>query len=418
MKKQICMILALVMVMGLCACGESTAHSGRNNNFPNQTGISSNNQASQEATVFDEPTGEEKNVLCNYVNEVSYLNEIVAKLKEAPYYNTDGIQKHRAKLLELDLDTVRRWAGTQWAEWAYEQSYEPENFRFPEDFDCDAVMARFVKVEDVKLSYIKTATDFLGNVSTPSEETVWRYFADGTVSQVDTEFNACRFAIESEDMMTSAFDYHGCTENLREYDADGKLTKITYYHTYQHSSNVALVRLFAYDAAGKLTTQTAKTNNEERVYHYSYDTQDRLTKVKTVFDAGLYTNTYEILYTYDANGNLMKEEMTIYKDNERTHFISACRIMEYVYEASGKLVSGTYTEQRWASNIAQGNFLELQSVDQYTFELDAQGRVVKEIVIPGAFMWVQRNEEYLPAQYAQIVYETVYGDYYVYVPAE
>ena len=425
MKKLICMILALIMVMGLCACGEGATDNGRNNSTVSADSTTGNNSTTQqpegetqETTVPPEPTSEEKSVLENYVNTVAWLNSAAAELKAAPYFNGDNIQKYRTELLELDLNTVSKWAETEWAEWAYEKCYNPEDFSFPADFDCNAVLARFVKVEDVKLRYTETTTDSLGNVSGPREETDWHYFANGTLRHVGHEFSADRLAIESVNMTTSFFNYHTYSANLREYDADGRLTKISYYDTYQGNSKVALVRLFAYDAAGKLTTQTAKSNNGELVYNYNYDDQGRLAKVETVFDAGLYTKTYEVLYTYDANGNLTKGELTIYNARSEVSFIAERHTMEYVYDASGKLVSGTYTDQDWGYNIAQGNFLNIQKVDQYTFELDAQGRVVKEIVIPGASMWAQRNEEQLPAPYAQIVYETVYGDYYVYMPAE
>lgn len=42
MKKLICMILALIMVMSLCACGEKASDNGQNNNSVNETGTSQN----------------------------------------------------------------------------------------------------------------------------------------------------------------------------------------------------------------------------------------------------------------------------------------------------------------------------------------------------------------------------------------
>lgn len=404
------MILVLSVALSLCACGKGTNDNGTATRKPGN--------GPQETMAPAEPTSEEKVFLKNYVTTVASLNAAAAKLKAAPYLNLDDIQKYRAELVALDLDAVNRWAQTEWAAWAYEQCNEPDTFSFPTDFDCNAVLARFVKVEDVKLSYTRTTTDFLGNVSHPWEETVWDYFSNGTLRQVDGEFSACHIAIEGLDMMTSVFDYHSYNDNLREYDTDGRLVKISYYDTYQGNDKVALVRLFAYDAEGKLTTQTAKANNDERVYNYAYDAQGRLAKIEMVFDGGLYTRTYETLYTYDTDGNLTKEELTTYNTSKKETFIANRYTMEYVYDASGKLVSGTYTDQSWGYNIAQGNFLNIQRVDQCAFELDSQGRVVKETVIPGSYMWVKDNTEQLPATYALIVYETVYGDYYVYTPAE
>ena len=416
MKKLISMILVLAMALSLCACSKAT--NDNDTAIRNPENESQETMAPTETTAPAEPTSEEKTLLTDYVTAVASLNAAATKLQDAPYLHSDNIQRYRQELVAMDLGTVNRWAQTEWAQWAYEQCNAPDTFRFPVDFDCDAVLARFVKVEDVKLTYTRTTTDFLGNVSNPWEETVWDYFADGTIRRVGNEFNSCHFAIEGLDMRTSVFDYHGYNDNLREYDTDGRLTKISYYDTYQRNATVALVRLFTYDAEGKLTTQTAKANNNERVYHYAYDAQGRIAEVEMTYDGGLHTRTYETLYTYDADGNLTKEELTTYNNRSEERHIVNRYIMEYVYDASGKLVSGTYTEQNWNYNIAQGNFLNIQRVDQCTFELDAQGRVVKETVIPGSYLWAKDNTQQFPASYAQIVYETVYGDYYVYTIAE
>ena len=177
MKKLFCMILAIIMLMSLCACGEKPSDHGPNDSSVNETGTNQKPQDEiQETTVPAVPTEEEKEVLETYVRTVDSLNREAAKLKEEPYSSLDVIQEKRTELLALDLDTVSKWAGTEWAQWAYDESGEPDYFSFPAEFDCEAVLSRFTKVENVKLSRNKTAIDSLGNASGPEEDAVWDYF--------------------------------------------------------------------------------------------------------------------------------------------------------------------------------------------------------------------------------------------------
>lgn len=400
MKKMICMVLVLVMALSLCACGKETNNNDITSQHVNEI---------RETTVPAVPTEEEKEVLQTYVRTVDSLNREAAKLKEEPYSSLDVIQEKRTELLALALDTVSKWAETEWAQWAYDESGEPDHFSFPADFDCEAVLSRFTKVENVKLSRTETAIDDLGNVSGSRRWWNWHYYSNGTVRQFENEFSTYPMAIEWINAKESSFDYDAKDGQIREYDDSGRLAKISYYS----GSKVSVVRLFEYDAQGKLTTQTAKANNAERVYQYSYDTQGRLEKIECVFTVGFAPCTCQALYTYDANGNLAKEEITKYYDGLSEADIVSRYIMEYAYDASGKLVSGTFTEQEWV--VGKVNF---QTVDQYTYEQDAQGRVVKETVILGDKMNAKKNTVYQYSQYDQLVYETVYGDYYVYTPAE
>ena len=407
MKKLICMVLALIMVMSLCACGQNNDSVNEFDTNNNTTQKEDNEP--QETTIPAVPTEEEKEVLETYVRTVNSLNYEAANLKENPYASLDVIQEKREELLALDLDTVSKWVGTDWAQWAYDESGAPKYFSFPADFDCEAVMGRFAKVENVKLSRSKTTIDSLGNVSSPKEDAQWHYFTNGTVRQFENEFHTYPMAIEWINAKDSSYDYDAKDGQVREYDADGRPTKLSYYS----GSNVSAVRLYEYDAQGKLTTQTAKTNSSERVYQYSYDGQGRLAMIECVFTVGFAPCTCQALYTYDANGNLAKEEITKYYDGLSEADIVSRYITEYAYDASGKLVSGTFTEQEWV--VGEVNF---QTVDQYTYEQDAQGRVVKETVILGDKMNAKKNTVYQHSQYDKLVYETVYGDYYVYMPAE
>ena len=413
MKKLLCMILALIMVLGLCACGqESSTNNGGNNN--NESTSEPTEDPIQETTLPLEPTEDEKTILREYVRAMCSLNEHCTNSQAEPYSigYLDRIQMAYTELLALDLDTVRLFADTEWAQWAYNKEDKPSSFNHPADWDCDAVLSRFTKVEDVKLTYTQTQTDHLGNITGPSEKAAWHYNTDGTFRSIDNESDAIRISLEPQKTGGSFYQYKN--DNIREYDASGRLSKISFYSY----DSVNMVCTFTYDAEGKLTQQTAKTNSTQRVYTYSYDANGHLVKIDWPTSANNAYNTEEILYTYDASGNLVKEEYTKYEGGANTPVHIAQRYsMEYVYDSSNKLVSGTYTHQEWRYNKNQGNYINEQTQDQYAFELDAQGRLVKEIVTPGDTIWVQTNKVASAAKYSQIVYETVYGDYYVYTPA-
>ena len=364
MKKLICVFLMLTLAMSLWACGQTAPETEATPRKP---------------AANAEPTQEEKSLLKSYVQTVNDLNHAARKSAREPQGNPKDVQKAWEQLFTLDLDTVSMWAETTWAQWAYTQCREPSYFRFPEDFDCEAVLARFEKVEDVKLRYTTTTVDHMGNVSNALDNSAWHYAAGGFLRYAEKEFVSDPMAVEWIHTTDSAFDYHRRDGQTYEYDEAGRIAKISYYS----GSNVSVARIFTYDGEGKLITQTAKANTQERVYQYSYDGQGRLTKVRCEHPALSCTCIHETLYTYNA---------------------------------AGKLATGTYTEEEWITGLK--NEVMKQRVDQYTYELDARDRVVRTIVIPGDTMHLPSNKVSAKANYAQIISETTYGDYYIYTPAE
>lgn len=398
MKKLICVFLMLTLAMSLWACGQTAPETEATPRKP---------------AANAEPTQEEKSLLKSYVQTVNDLNHAARKSAREPQGNPKDVQKAWEQLFALDLDTVSMWAETTWAQWAYTQCREPSYFRFPEDFDCEAVLARFEKVEDVKLRYTTTTVDHMGNVSNALDNSAWHYGANGELRYAEKEFVSDPMAVEWIHTTDSAFDYHRRDGQAYEYDEAGRIAKISYYS----GSNVSVARIFTYDGEGKLITQTAKANTQERVYQYSYDGQGRLTKVRCEHPAlGSVTCIHETLYTYNAAGKPVKEELTLSIAKSTKTEITNRYIREYGYDAAGKLATGTYTEEEWITGLK--NEVMKQRVDQYTYELDAQDRVVRTIVIPGDTMHLPGNKVSAKANYAQIISETTYGDYYIYTPAE
>jgi len=103
-------------------------------------------------------------------------------------------------------------------------------------------------------------------------------------------------------------------ENTRtfEYDSEGRLTKlVTIFKT--TNSTETRTREFTW-SRDNLASSTLKRDLNgsiigETAYTYTYDDQNRISKINTSLDDGANTSE-ETIYSYDANSNLIKEEYT------------------------------------------------------------------------------------------------------------
>jgi YD repeat-containing protein len=254
----------------------------------------------------------------------------------------------------------------------------------------------------VILEINSTQKDNLGNVSNNSVSS-WRYNADGTISYASRENGITPF---------THTDYN---YGWREYDAQGRLVK---KRSGWSLDRIDAIVTYTYDTAGNLTKEHVKTNSGEQEYTYSY-ANGRLAKI--AWQKGDRSD-YTIEYFYDAAGNLVKEEWTQffipYNSGVRQEYEK--KIMEYVY-ANGKRVSGTYTMQALVLNYeGLEQPIDVESVDQYTYTCDEQGRVLTVTVIPGntVDMYGEGKGEVVGTPgYESKTYEYTYGNYYIYTPA-
>lgn len=432
MKKLICMFLSLATVLSLCACGkqeeEDTDTKKKSKKSDKQTEAAANSAPTTpfddmmpteatDSTIPAEPTEEEQDMIYNYYSAVRTLNSVAKASKDTKEYssNLDNVQYWYNKLLEFE--DMQKWANTYYAAKLCIDS-DPEFFNPETDWDLQAVLAKFTIIEDVILRYEQITTDHLGNITDTRDLCQWHYNTDGNAKFITGEAKHTILELVGESNSETYRD------GLREYDEAGRLTKIT---EYRYDSIYSIVT-FTYDAEGKLIKQEKKMNTSGwAIDDFTYDAEGRLTKAtwaphpNTISD-----EVYEMVYTYNADGTLAKEEKNVYDlTNTGERVIEAYSSVEYTYE-NGKLASNIYTEKEYniTSSYSQGvtgSWLSNVYTATRTYTMDDQGRVSQEIVIPGDTIYytatgdVQSTHQPSIASYTC---NTVYGDYIVYTPAD
>lgn len=421
MKKLLCMILALIMVLSLCACGQEKPNN--ENNHTNQNG-ENNTGASQETTLPAAPTEEEQKMLQEYVKTVGQLNEASSRGSYAEY------QELYPKLLEME--GVEKWAGSEHATWAYNAARNGnscvESFNVEKDWDRQAVLARFAIVKNTYLGHTVTVEDHLGNTKPTEYANTRNYWPDGNVRELKVYQDTNSFLKDSiygwkkvteSDINSSLFEVFRAfyMEGEREYDEEGHVIKITE----KSGDAVSVLYEVSYNADGTMNKIVKKTNKEQIEYSFSYENGGKFVTVTSTVDVNSNTSNKTVVeYTYNDAGQLVKEEMKIYvrgyKKTWEQAELDELGIMEYAYDADGKLATGTYTYQ---DNVGNKPYITVKN--QYTFQTNAEGRVTQVVEIPGdRETW--NNSGTLTgtqkADNAKITYDLHYGDFYIYTPTE
>lgn len=427
MKKWIALLLVLVMALSLTACGEKERYpeiadlldagdyEGAVQKIVELYQASQNggSQATQTpgGTQPAVPTEEERNQLYEYRTILRNLNSYLEDGSISVYDDETQISYDGTWALEYyynklqNLTAVDKWAGTD---------YVANNISNADEvsWDRQAVLAAFTILKDIKLKTTVSSKDNMGNQNDPSTIGRWYYDTNGVL----TEMYDGRY----EDIVTAWTNSSRC---YFTYDDSGRITQ----KRYGSADRVDMLVTYTYDDGANTVTEHVKTNSNERDYIYTYDNAGLLTQVE--WNNGE-NNRYVITYTYDA-GRLVREEKInyYYSSGYELEYKNQTWIMEYAYNAAGVLTAGTYTEEDWSIDSEyQGNgqytyteYMYRQKIDQYTYTCDAQGRVVKETIIPGNEVGTygdDTGEIYSKPSYQSKDYETIYGDYYIYAPAQ
>lgn len=165
-----------------------------------------------------------------------------------------------------------------------------------------------------------------------------------------------------------------------------------------------------YNDAGRMVSMTAQYRNDVCEILYTYDDAGRLSRVESPdYVTGRGKQLLE--YTYDTDGKLLSKKQAFYSDVgfDGTLDLRRGEITEYVYNESGLLIAGTYTEQNWDHLYV--------NQDTYTFTYDAQGRLLQMDIVYGAtcYMAGEKQGQLVnePAfRYGRVEY--IYGDYAYY----
>lgn len=426
MKKLICMFLSLATVLSLCACGkqeeEDTDTKKKSKKSDKQTEAAANSAPTTpfddmmptEPTIPVEPTDEEKDKIWEYYHTVQQLKITAEATLDKKGYSSDReyLQEQYAKLLEYG--DMTKWANTTYATDLCE-NMDSEYFNPETDWNLQATLSDFTLVNDVILRYERITEDHLGNITEAFDATTWFYDAKGNAICISGAVNYAPIML---------VDNAPILNGHREYDEAGRLIKITDYSYDQINS----ITTFSYDADGKLIKQEHKTNTTSWVIDdYTYDAEGRLLCASwQPMPNTLSDEIYEVVYSYNTDGTLAKEEKNVYDlTNAGERVIEKYFAMEYTYE-NGKLASAIYTEKHystissWGKGVIDSRLSETYTENR-TYTHDDQDRVVKEVVVPGDTIYYNSEGGVLQTYHptvATYTYNTVYGDYIVYTPAD
>ena len=417
MKKLLCMILALIMVLSLCACGQE-----KPNNDNNQTqGNVNDSQGNNENGEYDYSNTPPAEIW----EKINRCAEIAEELKK--YVETGSISYHKAEeiinaslngQLELqlyyeelqELVAIEEWYHCQWSK---DTNFESQSI-------CpQKLLDGFSVSENVLLNMDCNIVGHTGDAEPYKNAFVFSYNTNGSIARVDwsnkliDEFKPCdpvQYAFNS----IATGDWYGA-EYI--YDENGVLTqvKISGYvdndGDYYHNGEIKTHTLIAleHDAAGKLLSATATDYNGEKYeFEFAYDSQNRASEIRRH-----YTNINKSVTTqlfscaYDDSGKLVSLEHTEYttKEDGTVSPSTAPNIasITYTYDANGNLTATNYNNTHSSSKSDHYS-------RAFSFVYDEQGRIITATQGEGK---LDSSTEYAKAEF-----QYTYGNCYSYAPVE
>ena len=395
MKKLFCMILTLIMVMSLCACGQEKPNTKEEaNNQTNQT--VENNNTVENNTDGTEALGEPSEEIQKMMNKYDVF---ATKLKN--YANGEEIFCYISDEEELvgrealtyiyeqlsDMEELDAWYGTEW------MPKDDPNV----EWDRQKLLAGFTVQEDALLKLSCVITTQTEDIEKFENAYVWEYNSDGTIARisfVDMLYTKLTpFWLDVPHIIyntnKSGKDYFRSMCSLTfTYDENGNMLKIKRHATSTDSTR-DLINL-EWDASGKLVSaNSVDGDGAKQDYTFTYDDQgqmisaDRITKWDTLTQN----------YTYNEKGQLLLVEQgkISYK---------------YTYDVDGRLVKVEYDDRvSWAnSNLGKV---------EVTFTYDDQGRPATATYSEGYFSLKYGQT----LDFSKVEFQYVYGDYCTYAPA-
>ena len=272
--------------------------------------------------------------------------------------------------------------------------YDTEGNRIREEIhDSGGTLRKFMDFEFDSFNRL-SKTIYPGNVSDDRN-----YDLNGNIINLtDANNNPTTYAYDELNRLvsvtqpgnvTTGYSYDGHNNLVTVTDAENHTTTYTYDDAGRMISTTSPdtgITTYAYDAAGNLI---AKTDAEGNTITYTYDALNRITGIHFSDSSQDITYSYDqgtdvkgrltgmtdpsgtYAYTYDTQGNLIKEEKTIGGVTYET---------EYTYDSAGVLTGITYPNGRTVN-----------------YQLDNAGRVVQvSTAKDGTTHTVAQNIDYLP----------------------
>lgn len=424
MKKLLCSILALVMIMGLCACSqESTPETNNTNQGTVNNGTTENQTPSSENTEPATPTSKELEVLKEYETLINELYSV--KGTHTLFAHSAKVKDCYNQLVAMDLSVIDKWRGTQYTTADIEWDYK-------------AILSDFVILEDVVLGYKETTSDALGNFSTVEKASNVIYDENGftlymdipflntdvyaewglqvPLSIIDGQFSFYEddplwFTQSNKDFPQGYFPKHYLNE-------DGKIEKTEWRHLCREGhvnvgdmeDTIQYLVTPSYDDDGRITHATLLSYGSTIPYNitYVYDDNDRLSEICVDAAEDPEWGAW-IIYNYNEDGLVTQVEKyskakSFVEDqnslaNSYVLNFSKCKL-ELIYDENGHLMEASQKNYGWSNTDHE--WFEPTTITN-TFTCDEDGRILTE------------NVQSTNGQ--NITREIIYGDYYIFNPA-
>ena len=296
----------------------------------------------------------------------------------------------------LELEEIDKFYGTEYVTAAYWAEHDYYCFSDVDSINWNRkeVLAQFNVVEDQLLKVMSMKTDHMGNNDYEYSLFEYTYHADGRIAGCDyPEYE--RKIVEQ---------WRDCGTNLYEYDAQGRLSTVTFRNGDYADAPIYSVYTYYYDANGYLTERTRKTNSGTTSMAYTCNDKGQVEKISWEEDY----SQWEILYTYDQQGNMVQEEKIKYNSDGN---VIDYYVMKHTYEGN-RLVGSEYTDLDYESLFAYYLYCEQSNV--FTYEYDDQGRMVKAVETYGNQIRYNGSGNVISEDIPRDAYRTytfVYGDY-------
>lgn len=432
MKKVLAILLCIVMMLSMVACGGNEDNNENPNNNQGNAGVSNDQPKG-------EPTEEEQRAIGNYVAALEALDKFAetgswANLSfncqdfgvayEGDNYIIEGAAAAE-KYYELisNLGAMDKWVGTEYA------VGETVNW------DRQSVLNSFKIYKDVKLNENYTFYDPVGN--TENESIEWYYNTDGKLEEVrwDSQigerypYSFVFDPIETDPLHLMMEEDDHRAEFV--FGTDGKTTEVKIIG----GGETMFLAKLTYGGNGKVSTATVTSaDGGNGTLTYSYDSKDRLAEVNFQGEGDMlgnvyYLNTYwgghgeyhfesvysfSYTYTYNADGTVATKEYVGYENDQKNHNV----VTQYSYDANGNL-TGAVCNKEYNIAVEEGYLCDhMVSTDTYTFTCNTDGIPVRATITCGDFLLKEDNSVARKAEASKIEVECVYGGLYVYSPAK
>lgn len=321
MKKPLSLILSLFLVMSLCACGDDSSSSGKDNE---KISVSLFTQVIMTETDSDGKTTTMNGVVeyddnynligtKTYLNdklnyEVTYDKDYNKPLLEKSYYEDDGRTYISTEVYVYDANgnCLERTS-------THENGEKTPVNKTVCTYDANGNMLTEKRYEDGELFYTFTYT-YTASGKLASETQNWNGEENWTRYTYDEHDNILTEQQGSGEEVTTSKTYKNTYEN-------DKLTEVNIYR------GETLDERICYDADGNKTLEIGYSDGEE-----SYRSESTYANGKPVKNVVFYDGQQRSiqLYTYDAKGNLTERSYT-YGDDETQRRV-------YTYNDNGNVI--------------------------------------------------------------------------------